>query len=188
MPTPPPTALLQLSKTRIMRYFFFGTLMDIDALELVFGHRVEIDRLRPACLDGYLRRVSMEESYPVLVPAPGAVVEGMLLDDVTTAEAARVSFFEETEYETDLVTVTTTDGKRAQAHCHISSTMDAYRNTPWELGEWQATEKATFMILARRWMEFFESGNNVEADEEWDRIKAEIESGQNTPATLNRKN
>ena len=98
------------------------------------------------------------------------------LEGVTAAEAARIRFFEETEYDTELVTVTSPSGERIQARCHVDSTMDAYRNTPWELEVWQATEKRTFMILAHRWMEFFDSGNAAEADEEWDRIKAEIEA------------
>jgi gamma-glutamylcyclotransferase (GGCT)/AIG2-like uncharacterized protein YtfP len=61
-----------------VRLFVYGTLMDPRCVRRVTGCQF---RARPATLHGWARTVG-RHGYPVINPAPGARVEGLLLDDV----------------------------------------------------------------------------------------------------------
>ena len=61
-----------------MRLFVYGTLMDPRCVEGVTGRRFPA---RPATLYGWSRTIC-RHGYPVIDPALGGRVEGLLLDDI----------------------------------------------------------------------------------------------------------
>ena len=77
--------------------FVYGTLRDDDVLRIVLGYDLPAHRRRRAVLNDFDRRMLHDESYPVLVGAPGACVPGcvLMLDE---ADMRRISFFEANEY------------------------------------------------------------------------------------------
>ncbi len=76
-----------------MRCFFFGSLMDRDIAELVLGHRIEPGLQQPGFLHGYERLLVAEESYPALAPRPGSKVTGLIVEQISAVDMARMQFF-----------------------------------------------------------------------------------------------
>jgi gamma-glutamylcyclotransferase (GGCT)/AIG2-like uncharacterized protein YtfP len=73
------------------RLFVYGTLRDPDCQRAVTGRAFPG---RPATLCGF-RRVEPPGGYPYLVADDGAVLEGVLLDDVDTEALARLDRYED---------------------------------------------------------------------------------------------
>lgn len=69
---------LQLRTARL-RYFFYGTLMDRAVLAAVLG-RAPAAPPRAAILHGYRRMFRHGASYPVLAPAAGEAVSGVVVE------------------------------------------------------------------------------------------------------------
>jgi hypothetical protein len=86
-------------------FFFFGTLMDRDLLERVLGRRVPDGELTPARLSGYRRVRAVTADYPVLVPSPGAVVDGVLLRAASRRDETRMRHFEDEEHDVRVLPV-----------------------------------------------------------------------------------
>lgn len=72
-----------------MRLFVYGTLRDPARQERVTGRRFPA---RPARLRDYARR---DAAYPYVIPSPGDVVDGLLLDDVDADALARLDVYED---------------------------------------------------------------------------------------------
>ena len=81
-----------------MRYFFYGTLMDRTVLAAVLGRSLPPAASRPASLDGYRRVFRAGASYPVLVPAAGEVVAGIVVDGLGQGDRRRLEAFEGSDY------------------------------------------------------------------------------------------
>ncbi len=81
----------------MMRYFFYGTLMDRLVLAAVIG-RLPPKPGRAAILDGYLRVFRQGRSYPVLVPAAEESVAGLLVEGLGEGDARRLDAFEGSDY------------------------------------------------------------------------------------------
>ena len=62
------------------RFFFFGTLMDRDVLELVLDRPVTERDLSPARLNGFARRRIAKDSFPVLIKASFLKVSRIYMD------------------------------------------------------------------------------------------------------------
>ncbi len=71
--------------------FIFGTLRDLDHLEIVLGRRHEG---RPAVLENMRVSLSKDVELPLLAEAPGRQADGLLLDGLTNAELERLDFYE----------------------------------------------------------------------------------------------
>lgn len=135
-----------------MRYFFFGSLMDADILALVLGRAVPASATRPASLHGYQRFRVRGESFPMLQPAPGGRVEGILVEALDEADAARIAWFEDRDYEMRDLEVVRNDGQVVTARVWLATERLAHDGEAWELSAWQAAEKASFATLAGEWM------------------------------------
>ena len=75
--------------------FAYGTLMWPEVLERVIGRRLTGEA---AVLQGYRRLRVKNEPYPVIIPAAGAAVEGMVYRSLTAEEFRRLDLFEGEEY------------------------------------------------------------------------------------------
>jgi gamma-glutamylcyclotransferase (GGCT)/AIG2-like uncharacterized protein YtfP len=74
-----------------VRLFVYGTLMDPRCVERVAGRRFPT---RPATLHGWTRSIG-RHGYPVIDPARGARVEGLLLDDVDDGALRALDAYED---------------------------------------------------------------------------------------------
>lgn len=131
-----------------MMYFFYGTLCDADVQRLVLGYRPNRRQLCPAWLPGYRRKRARGRSYPVLLRAPGGLVDGLLFHAARPSDAARLAAYEGPEYLTRSLParkrgVTASLG-RVRVFLPAGSALPAGLDD-WQLRRWQRHEKAAFL-------------------------------------------
>ena len=126
----------------ILRYFFYGTLLDADIRRRVLGHAMAPPGT-PARLDGYVRVGVPGKSYPTLVAGPGSV-HGQLFDGVTPALRQRLTAFEGTGYREAVLTVATDTGVETTARVLVARCPPRVI-TGWSLERWRRVDKARFM-------------------------------------------
>ena len=136
--------------------FFFGTLMDLDVLAYLLGRPVDLASFVPAMLDGF-RRVRVEgASYPTLVPAHRARLEGRLLRRISRRDIARINHYESGEYRAELHPVATASGEHVAAWLFRGLDGLGATEEPWSLEAWQLTHKQAFFGHCDGWMADFE--------------------------------
>lgn len=131
-----------------MRFFFYGTLRDPDVRRAVIGPRVDRIAIAPARLPGYECVFLRGRSYPVLRPAPGGSVEGVLADHVDAAQAARIDRFETGEYRAGSAEITLATGDTVEATVYFAARPGLATARPWRLADWQRRMKPR---LVRGW-------------------------------------
>jgi hypothetical protein len=156
-----------------MRIFFFGSLMDRDFLGIVLGREVDDLALEPARLFGFQRRRARGETFPILVPHPGGLVEGVVAEGFTADEVARLSYYETEDYRLHPFPVET-GADRRDAHVFLATARLEAEDTHWDYAHWAATEKPLGLLLAAELMRHFDLGTPQDVvDRLWPRIKAE---------------
>ncbi len=114
-------------------FFFYGTLCHPPLLERVLGRSVAT---RPAHLPDHAVHWAAGESFPVILPRPGAAAEGVLADDLSDDDIARLDFYEGGfGYATRQVTVQTGDGA-ADARVYFCPPDRWTPGDPWSLADW----------------------------------------------------
>jgi len=152
-------------------YFFFGTLMDREVLELVIGRRIEDAAIRPAHLDGYRLLRAADDPYPALVPAPGSRVRGIVVSGLDAAAVARLEWFEGTEYRARPVEVAFADGARATALIQSPTEALDVGEADWTLAGWTREEKPLLLALTRAHMALMGRVGLEEAIRRWDALR-----------------
>jgi Gamma-glutamyl cyclotransferase, AIG2-like len=135
-----------------MAYFFFGTLMDREVLATVLDRAVGGDELRRAWLHGYRRVRAASVSYPILVPAAGLVVGGVVFQPKSTRDDVRIRHFEEGEYAEHWSLVRLAGGRRLAARVFLAFEALQATEDAWDLGAWASAHKAAFLAQCREWM------------------------------------
>ena len=153
-PLDPGDTLIPLAAAGRQPLFFFGTLMDADILAFVLDRRVGPHELAPASLAGFGRVGTRAGSYPVLVPARGTAVAGVLLHRASRRDIARINHYESEEYAAELRLVTTPAGRRPAWLFRGLDHLEA-DGVPWTLPAWQAGHKAGFLARCAGWMDDF---------------------------------
>jgi len=164
----------------IERFFFFGTLMDLDVLEIVLGRKLRAQRLHPARLEGFHAYMAHDEDVPVLVSASGSSVGGVVIDELSADDQTRIAFFEDSEYSYEVRPVIVNDVVSVQAKVHVQSCLIANQERDWHYVSWRQSEKPLFLILARQWMRHLGVADLTEANAEWDRTRARYRAGMAT--------
>lgn len=159
------------------RYFFFGTLTDLDVLELVLNREVPPGSLAPARLDGYRRVRIMRDSFPILVADPDGAVEGVVFTTASPEEDARILFFEDYDYDMEPCRPRLADGQVIEAtFCGAEEGVQG-SDEPWDLDRWAARHKAGFLELSRIYMACYGRMTPHEAETVWvetrERLRAE---------------
>jgi ADP-ribose pyrophosphatase len=132
--------------------FIYGTLTDPDVLARVLGRPVAPDELEPAHLDGFRRLRAAGASYPVLVPAPGAAVDGLLFHPAGRCDILRLNHFESGEYHAELRPVRTRNGATRPAWLYASLADLPAPTEPWGLEKWRRRHLADFLPACDAWM------------------------------------
>ncbi|MGJ8583440.1 MAG: NUDIX domain-containing protein [Marinosulfonomonas sp.] len=133
--------------------FFFGTLRHIPLLQIVVG-RTDF-QLEPASLPDHEIQAVSHDTFPVLVPHPGASANGILVRDLTETEVARLDFYE-IGFGFDLHTsevVTASGTVKAQIYLADHQSMGA--GTGWSLSDWAAEWGELTTATAHEYMEGF---------------------------------
>ena len=157
-----------------MHLFFFGSLTDRELLELVLGRDCSAIRFRPARLHGYTTNRVKHESYPLLVPAPGAAVAGQLVGVLTDTDVARIRFFEDDEYVLETARVEIRGGHEECLVC-LPRSPEADSGEAWQPESWSPDEREIFFLMTADFMAQFGVVPHEEALEMWEefRIRAE---------------
>ena len=82
-----------------MRFFFYGTLIDLEILGAVLRRPVHPALRRNAVLRGYRRVYREGSSYPILVADAASDVEGVVVSALTAPDVALLTAYEGAEYE-----------------------------------------------------------------------------------------
>jgi hypothetical protein len=133
-------------------FFFFGTLMDRDVLEIVLGRPIAKDELTAARLRGYRRVRTATRPYPMLKPDPDGVVEGMLLMEPSSRDAARILHFENEEYVARRTTVHPASDRALKARVFFALPEMGATEEPWEPDSWASRHKGVFLRQCHEWM------------------------------------
>ena len=156
-----------------MRFFFFGLLRDADMREAVLGHCVPAGRVRPARLSGAGLATLRGYTYPVLVRdagshVTGSHVPGVVVEELTAEDIARISFYESVEYAIETVAVDLTDGGSLEARVFATAERGAVDERAWRFEDWIVRDKTRDLHEARLWMALYGRLDVEEADRLWD--------------------
>jgi hypothetical protein len=128
-----------------MRFFFYGTLLDLDVTALVLGRRLPPAAYTPAVLPGHARRRIKGGTYPIAVRDPKSEVMGAVVGGLSARDAARLSAYEGPRYRVAPLKV-----KIAGALTVVSvfaPLEERFQPTggSWELAPWQRRHKRAFI-------------------------------------------
>ena len=151
------------------RYFFFGTLMDVDVLSVVLDRPVDPALLVPARLDGYRRRRLADDSFPMLLVDPAAAVDGVVFESTTNQDDARILFFEDRDY-TLRPCHPVLIGNASIVEAVFCGARDGTEasDKDWQLDRWAANHKRSFLDLSRLYMACFGRMTSQEAEVIWE--------------------
>jgi len=131
-----------------VEFFFYGTLMDTDVLAAVICRRVAPARLRPAVIKGFRRVYRHNAVYPVLIPATGGVVDGVVVAGIGRVEAQRLVTFEGSGYGLDRRTVAVGD-EQVAAFVFLPRPDVQATDEEWSFEQWLLREKPAYIRRVR---------------------------------------
>jgi hypothetical protein len=131
-------------------YFFFGTLIDRDLLNLVCGGPVAPDQIESASISGYRRTGVCGRSYPILVPDPVSRTGGILVHGLDRVAAQRLDRYEGANYRLSPVKVLDSAGRTVEAAVFLFVGKLRSNRRHWRLSEWQRRWKRRAMRRAGR--------------------------------------
>ena len=155
-----------------MPLFVFGSLLDRDVLRVVLGRDTDGLVFRDAAIHGFRRRRVQGERYPMVVPRPGGVVQGTLIDGLTTGDLDRLRFYETNDYGLRQFDVSTADGQRLPAQVFIAERRLRQSNEGWDLDSWRRMEKPFALAVAEEAMALYGKMSADEIVALWPEIEA----------------
>jgi ADP-ribose pyrophosphatase len=136
------SAGLLIGERRAMRdpLFFFGSLRDADLFSIVAGRPIAAFRTVEAALVDRRAERAENEAYPVLVEAPGARAEGMLVHGLDAEIVDRIAFYETTDYVLGPVEVMA-ETAAVRARCFHATDILPSSGEWWCIEQWRRTGK-----------------------------------------------
>ena len=129
--------------------FFYGTLCHAPLLDRVLGRPAAPI---PATLADHAVHWAEGGAFPLIVPSPGATAQGLLLEHLAEAEAARLDFYEGGfRYLTQDLPVTT-GPRRVTARVYLPEPGHWRPAEPWSLADWVARYGAAAVATAAEFM------------------------------------
>ncbi|MEJ1159859.1 gamma-glutamylcyclotransferase family protein [Prosthecomicrobium sp. N25] len=120
--------------------FFFGSLRDADLFAIVAGRPLGDFAVTAAVLVDRRAERAENEAYPVLVEAPGARAEGILVHGLDPEIVARIAFYETTDYVLGPVEVVA-GGEPVAAHCFHATEILPSSGEWWCIDHWSRAGK-----------------------------------------------
>jgi len=134
-----------------VRFFFYGSLLDPAIRRAVMGRHAAGCRIVPAVLEGWRRCRWRNAIYPVLLRAPGAVVQGCVVEGVDAEAAAGLAAFEGPAYRVSIVAARIAAGSVVDAYVFLPSRRLA-SPAAWNLPEWLRGRQRRALRLANAQM------------------------------------
>ena len=131
--------------------FFFGSLRDRALLELVLGRPVSDRDIAPARAPGFATFALADEAYPFLAEAAGAAAQGIVVSGISSDDLERLTYFEETEYGLQPITIESAGVRREVQH-FASTGKAATTDGLWDYNAWLRDEKPVAMEAASELM------------------------------------
>ena len=153
--------------------FVYGSMRDADVRALVLGSDRPEVRAEPAWMPGATAARVPGESYPHLVPSEGGRAPGEVLYGLGETCLDRIRFFEGDEYALVECVVERASGERIAAVHFGGVAIPPAPVAAWSLEQWQASEKARFLSMARKYMAGWRRGTRAEAEALWQRMLGE---------------
>jgi hypothetical protein len=128
-----------------MRFFFYGTLLDLDVTALVLGRRLPPGAYVPASLPGHARWRAKGASYPVVIADPRGEVAGAIVGGLSVRDVGSLAAFEGPGYRIVPLRVRS-QGKLVTVAVFepVVSRLQPSRD-PWDLALWQRRHKRAFV-------------------------------------------
>ena len=135
--------------------FFYGTLCHIPLLELVLGRDRNAIDLHEAELADHLVSWVKDEPFPMIAPKAGAKAHGLLVQDLSAEDIARLRFYEGGfDYDLTPVDVTSSDGVH-RAEVFFPEEGRWTPAAPWDLQAWCASWARLSLNAAQEVMEHY---------------------------------
>ena len=77
-----------------MRCLFYGTLRDPDVLASVLGRFPAPSDISPVRVTGHRAAPLRDAPWPILLSVPGALADGIVVDNLNSEDEARLRFYE----------------------------------------------------------------------------------------------
>ncbi|SEP44951.1 Gamma-glutamyl cyclotransferase, AIG2-like [Rhodospirillales bacterium URHD0017] len=129
----------------MMRFFFYGTLLDSDVMALVIGRRLPPSAFVPAVLPGHSRRRAKGSTYPVVVRDPAGQAKGVVVGGFTSRDVARLSAFEGPGYRIADLKVRIAGELATVSVFEPVATRLQPSESPWNYALWKGHHKRPFV-------------------------------------------
>jgi hypothetical protein len=169
-------------------FFFYGSLMDRELLEVVLDRTTPDLTFTPGWLAGYVAETARGYTFPTLVERRGGRVHGIVTQGLTEDDVERIGYFEDTTEYAPIVADISTAETEIAVRLYIATTALPSTGEPWSFERWLKRDKALLLAVTLRVMrEHYGITPIAEADAHWHRIKAEIEAEMHAPVQLKPK-
>ncbi|MGF1641142.1 MAG: gamma-glutamylcyclotransferase family protein [Rhodospirillales bacterium] len=135
--------------TTALDCFFYGTLMDVAVLSAVIGRPADRLCRERAFVDGYRRVRRLGATYPILIPMPGARVDGILASGLRPADTTRLCVFEGDDY--DLVEIPVRASARGprRAMAFLARPDVPASSEEWTIADWRRRHRKAYLLRLR---------------------------------------
>lgn len=116
-------------------FFFYGTLCHLPLLRLVIGGDPVA---RPAALPGYRVVWARGHDFPLILPDPGAVAQGLLVSGIGPAARARLDYYEGGFAFDPVECAVQSDGADVPALVYMADAGRWQAGDDWRLDDWMA--------------------------------------------------
>lgn len=156
--------------------FFFGSLMDMDLLEVVLGRSPKKLSIRAGRILGFDRHRVDGETFPMLAPVPGGAVDGLVVEGLTRQDLDRIQYYETALYELRAFDVEC-QGRRIGARSFIATSRLSDSGESWDFVCWQTTEKEFTLRVVEKAMALYGEKTIEEIEEIWPELEEAVEEG-----------
>jgi hypothetical protein len=129
----------------MMRFFFYGTLLDCDVMALVLRRRLPPAAYEPASLPGHARRRAKGATYPIVVRDPRGTVPGAIVSGLSTRDVARLTDYEGPGYRIVPLRVQAAGAVTAVSVFEPVQSRLQPSGELWDLARWQRRHKRAFV-------------------------------------------
>ena len=154
--------------------FFYGTLRDPETLAAVLGPYADQPKVTPGQLRDVAVMAVRNEDYPIALPSPGEVGDGIVVEGLGEDAIERLAFFEdEFDYGLEPRRIETEDG-HVIADVFIARDARFETDGPWDFEHWSRTYQPHFCRAAVELMDYFGVVPMEECDLVWQGIRGRV--------------
>jgi len=150
--------------------FVFGTLLDPDIKEEVFGSEIKNITAQKAFAKGFTAKEYPGHSYPILLKHDGSTTQGLMLCGLSELATKRLAFYEGDLYQLQTITVEIETKHTVEAIYHATGNIEANSFKKWTLSDWQENHKDDYLKKCRAFMTYFGKITAEEANELWEKL------------------